>query len=387
MKNKKKICAFIGSRANYGSLKSAMLSIKSHPDLDLVVVAAASSLLDKDGRVKDIMEQDGFVINEEVYMLLGGETPLTMAKSTGLGIVETATILERHKPDFIIVVGDRFEVMSFVIAAAYMNIPIAHTMGGEVTGTIDERIRHAITKFSHVHFVASADASQRVQKLGEEKDFIFNVGCPRVDIAKEVLEAKHQFDLHSLSQLGVGYDIDLKEDFLLVSQHPVTTEFNSAAEQVSATLQAVDDIGMPAIWLWPNADAGSSDISKQLRIWREKGRANLIRFVKNFDAESYMYLMSKASCLIGNSSSGIREGAFIGTPVVNIGTRQNARERASNVIDVPNDHKAIVQAVKKQIAHGRYNSEHLYGAGDAGENVARILANIDFVNVQKTISY
>ena len=387
MKHKKKICAFIGSRANYGSLKSAMASIQAHPDLELLVVAAASSLLEKDGRVKDIMEQDGFTIDEDLFMLLGGENPLTMAKSTGLGIIEAANILNRHKPDTIIVVGDRFEVISFVIAAAYMNIPIAHTMGGEVTGTIDESIRHAITKFAHLHFVASADASERVIRLGEEKKFVFNVGCPRVDIAKEVLEAKHQFDLEALSQYGVGYEIDLKQDFIIVSQHPVTTEFNSAADQASETLKAIDEIGIPTIWLWPNADAGSGNISKQLRIWRESGRAKLIRFVKNFDTESYMYLMSKTKCLVGNSSSGIREGAFIGTPVVNIGTRQNSRQRADNVSDVPNENNAIVNAIRNQIAHGRYESNHIYGKGDAGKSVAQKLAEVDVLSVQKTITY
>ena len=168
---------------------------------------------------------------------------------------------------------------------------------------------------------------------------------------------------------------------MLVSQHPVTTEFDSSAAQIDETLKAVEELDIPAIWLWPNADAGSSDISKQIRISRELGLASKVRFVKNFDIETYMLLMKRTSCLVGNSSSGIREGAFIGTPTVNIGTRQNGRERGPNVIDATNDSDNIVRAVKQQIEHGAY------GDGFSGMRVAEILSTTPMPNVQKVNTF
>lgn len=386
MIKRRKICVFVGSRANYGSLKAALTNISNHNGLELVLIAAASSLLAKDGCVRDQMVKDGFEISDEIYMLLDGGTPLTMAKSTGLGIIEASTILSKHNPDFTLVVGDRFEVMSFVIASAYMNIPIAHTMGGEITGTIDESIRHAITKFSHLHFAASEEAKNRLIALGERPEFVFNVGCPRIDIAREVL-FEDKYELPKFIDLGVGAEINVDENFLLVSQHPVTTEFDSSAAQIDETLKAVEELDIPAIWLWPNADAGSSDISKQIRISRELGLASKVRFVKNFDIETYMLLMKRTSCLVGNSSSGIREGAFIGTPTVNIGTRQNGRERGPNVIDATNDSDNIVRAVKQQIEHGAYDSCSIYGDGFSGMRVAEILSTTPMPNVQKVNTF
>ena len=173
----KKICVFVGSRANYSSIKSVMNSIKNHKNLELQVVIGSSSVLERYGKVEDLIIKDGFKIDYKFYNIVEGENPLTMAKSTGLGIIEFSTILDNLNSDFLIVVGDRFEMMSVTIAAAYMNIRIAHTMGGEVTGTIDESIRHAITKFSHLHFTASSDAYERVVKLGEDPKYVFNTGC------------------------------------------------------------------------------------------------------------------------------------------------------------------------------------------------------------------
>lgn len=238
--------------------------------------------------------------------------------------------------------------MSFAIAAAYMNIKIIHTMGGEISGTIDESIRHAITKFSHIHFTASNDAYKRVIKMGEHPENVFNVGCPRIDLVKQVLKKKN-INLNSIFEEGVGEKFDTNKPFLLVSQHPVTTEYKYANQQILETLKAINKVDLPAIVLWPNPDAGSEDIAKGIRRWRELGLANKMHFFKNIEIENYIHLLNKTACLIGNSSSGIREGAFIGVPVVNIGTRQNKRLRGKNVIDVNYNHKDIYCAIQKQI--------------------------------------
>ncbi len=383
----KKICVVIGSRANYSSIKSAMRAIQKHPQLELQVVAAASALLDRYGQVVRLVEQDGFEVNERLHMLIEGETPATMAKSTGVGLIELPSAFERLRPDVVITVGDRFETMATTLAAAYMNIPVAHTMGGEVSGTIDESIRHAVTKFAHIHFPASRDAAERIIKLGERPEMVFRVGCPRIDLVADILaDSEEQMD-GQLFDVGVGASLDLSTPFVLVSQHPVTTEYGEGERQITATLSAVRESGMQAIVLWPNSDAGSEDIARGMRKWRERGLADRMHFFKNLPTATYIHLMKNAACLVGNSSSGIREGAYIGTPVVNIGSRQTARERGSNVVDVSHEEKEILGAIRAQASHGPYAMEDTYGSANAGEQIAEILATMGKVEVQKLITY
>ena len=227
----RKICVVIGSRANYSSIKSAMTAIKDHPALTLQVVAVASALIGRFGAVVDLIEEDGFHIDARSYMLIEGETPATMAKSTGVGLMELPSIFERLSPDIVFTVGDRFETMATTLAAAYMNIPVAHSMGGEVTGTIDESIRHAVTKFAHIHFPASKDAATRIAKLGEREEDIYLVGCPRIDLVADVLKSSTNTP-DTIFQQGVGDSFSLKDPFLLISQHPVTTEFGEGESQI-----------------------------------------------------------------------------------------------------------------------------------------------------------
>lgn len=383
----KKICIVLGSRANYSSIKSAMFEIKNHENLILQLVVCASALLPKYGSVDKLICEDGFEINEYLYTLIEGENPLTMAKSTGLGLIELSSVFSRIKPDIVMVIGDRFETMSTTLAAAYMNIPIAHTMGGEVSGTIDESIRHAITKFSHIHFAASESAKERIIKLGEQPETVYKVGCPRIDLVSNILKNKNLNLKKTILNLGVGKTIDLEKKFLLVSQHPVTTEYGYGEDQINKTLLAIRKSKMQAIILWPNADAGSDSIAKGIRKAREKGMAENMQFFKNLPIETYVLLMKNCSCLIGNSSSGIREGAFIGTPVVNIGSRQSDRERGKNVVDVDHNSDEILNAIKFQLEHGPYDSEDIYGDGFSGNRIAKILSSINDLSVQKTISF
>ncbi len=384
---KRKICVFIGGRANYSSIKSALVAIKAHPELTLQVVLGGSGLVDKYGDLERILIADGFPIDEKVYMQVEGDRPNAMVKTAGLGMLGFADAFERLGPDFVVVIGDRYEVMAATIAAAYMNIRVAHTMGGEVTGTIDESIRHAITKFAHVHFPANRESGERIEKLGEKKDSIFVVGCPRIDTVKKILDENPRVptEIYS-SEGGVGPEFDLTKPFLLISQHPVTTEYEEAKDQITETIAACVETGLPILILWPNADAGSEGLSTGIRRYREKYPEAKIHAFKNLPIPLYVRLMKNTACLVGNSSSGIREGAFIGTPCVNIGTRQNGRERGSNVIDVPAERGAILEAVKKQIAHGPYPSEPIYGDGHAGEKIADILSKVE-VEIQKRITY
>ena len=273
----KKICFILGSRANYSSIKAVMSEIQKDTFFDLQLILTTSSILSRYGDITDIVKNDGFKINEKIFTLIEGETPSTMAKSTGLGLIEISSCFSRLKPDLVFVVGDRFETMSSALAASYMNIPIAHTMGGEVTGTIDESIRHALTKLSHLHFPASKDAATRLEKLGERKDLIFNVGCPRIDFVKEVLNQNNVLDEEILMK-GVGEKIDINDPFLILSYHPVTTEYGKIDKQMRIILSVIDKIRYPTIILWPNADAGSADIAKVIRIFRENNKLKNARF-------------------------------------------------------------------------------------------------------------
>jgi UDP-hydrolysing UDP-N-acetyl-D-glucosamine 2-epimerase len=381
----RKVCVVVGSRANYSSIKSAMRAIEEHPELELQLVVGASALLDRYGSVADLIEHDGFEPAEKVFMLIEGETPSTMAKSTGLGLLELPTAFERLRPDVVITVGDRFETMATALAATYMNIPLAHTMGGEVSGNIDESIRHAVTKFAHVHFPASEGAGRRIVKMGEDPEHVHVVGCPRMDLVAEVL-ADGGDGLSDLFEVGVGGRFSLDEPFLIVSQHPVTTEYGDGKRQIQETLKAVQELGVPAIVLWPNADAGAEHIAAGIRQWREHNDDSRLHFFKNLQTSDYIKLMERTACLVGNSSSAIREGAFIGTPAVNVGPRQEGRDRGSNVVDVEYDEGQIADAVRTQMANGRYPMEQIYGDGHAGERIAEILSTKQ-LTIRKRITY
>jgi len=384
---KRRICVFIGGRANYSSIKSVMLAVKKHNKLSLQVVVGSATVLDKYGNLYEILKKDGFIIKSTFYNIVEGNNPLTMAKSTGLGIIEISNILKDLKPHIVMIVGDRFEMMSVAIAASYMNIVIAHTMGGEVSGSIDESVRHSITKLSHIHFPANKDAKNRILRLGESKKFVFNYGCPRIDLIKKQINRK-KFSYKNLFDKfkGVGPIIDLNKGYLIVLQHPVTTEFNNSRKHFELTLKALNKLKIPTIMIWPNIDAGSDEISKGIRTFREKSHPSWLHIFKILPSETFINLMINALCLVGNSSAGIRDSGIIGLPVVNIGSRQNKRLRGKNIINVSYNYHEIYYAILKQIKIKRYKKNILYGNGKAGERIADRLSKINLY-VQKTISY
>ncbi len=371
---KKKILVVVASRANYGRIKSVLKAVKEHPDLELQLVVGASALLFRFGSAIDVIRRDGFEPSATVYCVVEGETPTTMAKSTGMAIIELATLFENLKPHRVITVADRYETLATAVAASYMNIRLAHTQGGELTGSIDESVRHAITRLAHIHFPATEQARERLIDMGEDPESVFWVGCPSLDLIPTTdLSLNGLFDRYT----GVGAPVDPSKPYLVVVQHPVTTEYGRAWDQVWETLRAIARLKMQTIWLWPNVDAGSDDISKGLRVFREQHNPEYIHFYRNFSPEDYLKLINNCACIVGNSSSAIREGAFLGIPAVNVGTRQQGRERGPNVVDVGYEEKDILRAIKRQIDHGKYAPDHTYGDGRAGERIARILAEYE----------
>lgn len=386
MKTKRKITVVITARPSYSRVKTVLLAIQNHPDLELQLVVAASALLDRYGSAVNYIEKDGFTISAKVFNVLEGENLTAAAKTTGIGILELSTVFDNLKPDIVVTVADRFETMATAIAASYMNIPLAHIQGGEVTGNIDEKVRHAITKLSDYHFVASESAKERVIKLGENPKMVFNTGCPSIDLAEEVLKSK-KLPFNPYEKYGgVGAKPDLSKGYLVVMQHPVTTEYQDSRIHIEVTLNAVHRLNKPTLWFWPNVDAGADGTSTGIRAFREQNELPNVHFFKNMEGDDFLELLQHSSCLIGNSSVGIRECAFLGVPVVNIGSRQNRRDRGGNSIDVDYSQVAIEKAVLKSIENGKSPSSTIYGTGMAGKKIADLLYELP-LQFHKTIMY
>lgn len=384
--SRRKIAVVVTARPSYSRIKTALKAIQDHPDLELQLIVAASALLDRYGSAVNYIEKDGFVITAKVFNVLEGENLTAAAKTTGIGILELSTVFDNLKPDIVVTVADRFETMATAISASYMNIPLAHIQGGEVTGNIDEKVRHAITKLSDYHFVASDDAMKRVIKLGENPEMVFNTGCPSIDLAAKVRN-NTKLDFNPYQKYGgVGNKPDLNNGYVVIMQHPVTNEYLESKLHIEETLKATEHIQKSILWFWPNVDAGADGTSSGIRTFREFFRPQNIHFFKNMEGEDFLRLLVNADCLIGNSSVGIRECAYLGVPVINIGTRQNKRERGVNVIDVNYVAKEIVDAYLTIQATERPKPSSVYGGGDAGIKISNLLNTLP-IRFHKTITY
>ncbi len=386
MSDKRKIAVVITARPSYSRIKTALDAIRNTPGLQLDIVLSASTLLERYGRVETVIEKDGFQISERIYSVIEGHALENMSKTTAISLLELSSTFARLKPDVVVTIADRYETIATAIAAAYQNIPLVHIQGGEVTGSIDEKVRHAVSKLSDFHLVSSEKAMERLIKMGENENNISVTGCPSLDIAREVLEAQDD-DFNPFSKYsGVGPVLDYDRDYIVVMQHPVTTEYSSAFSQIQETLDAVHKLDLPTIWFWPNIDAGSDAISKSLRLYREKNPNNRIHFFKNMDGVDFLRVIKKSKCLIGNSSVGIRESSFLGIPVVNIGNRQSGREKASNVLSIDYDKAQIKEAILKQIKHGSYIQSNLYGDGYSAQRIADYLLRMP-LTFKKRLTY
>lgn len=369
----RKICIVTGNRSEYSKLKPVMRAVINHPDLELILIVIASHLLDDFGKTVEVIKKDGFKIDAVAQTVTAGEDLVSMVKSVGLCTLEIPTFFSLYKPDVVLISGDRFEVLGVAISAAFMNIPLAHLEGGEITGAIDESIRHVITKLAHIHFPATAKSAERIIKMGEKPDMVFNVGCPSVDI---ILSKKKPSD-----EMYKKYNLDKNKPFLIVAQHPVTTEYNYCREQIRETLKAISELKINTVMLYPNVDAGSKDMVREIRLFNIAKKLEYVTMEKNIIFEDYISLLAEATCMVGNSSSGIREACYFGTPVVNIGTRQNGREKGGNVINVGYNETEIKQAVLNSIQHGRYSPEYIYGEGNSSEKIVKILSTIELENI------
>ncbi|MFO7559262.1 MAG: UDP-N-acetylglucosamine 2-epimerase [Desulfobacterales bacterium] len=384
--NKRKVCIVLTTRGNYAKMHPVMRAVVADPNLTLQLIVGGDLMLRRYGHniIQKISEE--FKIDQKISFVIEGENPLTMAKSAGLAVGDFATAFDNIQPDVVIVIADRYECLPIAMAASYMNIPVAHIEGGEVSGSIDESIRHAISKLSHIHFPATRKAADYIERMGEDPKAIFPVGCTSFDLflSMDYNDSMIWNDLRN--NFGVGDTIDFTKDYLLVIQHPVTTEYEDNFRNINETISAIEEMNMQTVWIWPNMDAGSDGISKGIREFRERKNPRNIHFFKSLAIQYFGPLLKNSRCIVGNSSSGIREASFFGVPSVNIGTRQNGRERAFNVMDAGYQKEEIVSAIHKQLQKGLYSSSFLFGDGKAADKVVEILKNYTFT-IQKRISY
>jgi UDP-hydrolysing UDP-N-acetyl-D-glucosamine 2-epimerase len=382
-RTRRRICVVLVDRANYGRMKPVMRAIESHPSLELVVVAGGTMPLERFGRAVDIVRDDGFEIEGQVLMELEGSTPVTMAKSVGFGVIEFASEFQRLEPNLVLIIGDRYEALAATLAAAFMNLCVVHIQGGEVSGSIDESTRHAMTKFSHFHFPATRRAADYLVRMGERRDTILGVGCPSSDIARQL---DRHLSVADLNVGGSGATIDPSKPFLLVLFHPITTEYGSESNQMNALLDTLRQLAMPTLLLWPNIDAGADHISKSVRQFRDRHKPSWLRTATNMEPETYLRTLASAACAIGNSSSFVRDAGYFGTPVALVGDRQNGREHDVHVQPVAPDGSAILDTIRAQLAHGRYAPSSLYGDGFVSDRIADGLARLEIYN-QKRLAY
>ena len=379
----RKICVVLVDRANYGRLKPVMKAISSRPELRLQVVATGTMVLERFQQPVQIVRADGFPVDGEIYIELEGSTPATMAKSVGFGVVEFASEFQRLKPDIVLLIGDRYEALAAAVAAAYMNICIVHIQGGEVSGSIDESTRHAITKFAHFHFPSTKRSADYLIRMGENPEHVLGIGCPSGDIAR-VLD--RDVSSVAINGRGSGANIEVLRPYLLTVFHPTTTEYGEECQQIEQVLAALQELQMQTILLWPNIDAGADHISKAIRVFRDRVGPAWLRILTNLPPEDYLKVLASAACAVGNSSSFVRDASYFGTPVVLVGNRQEGRETGEHVTHSAVLSEAIVYAVREQLSHGRYAPTALYGDGYVSERIARGLVDLK-PYVQKRLQY
>lgn len=363
-----RLALIITARPSYAKVQTLVPALLAR-GVELQLVVCASALLERYGHVVEVIRQEcPDVPITEVWSTYEGANLLTSAKETGALVSELSSVVQRCGATAGLVVADRHEVLGAAQAIAYQHIPLIHLQGGERTGSIDDKVRDAITQLADVHLVATERAKYRVYGLTGAWEAIHVTGCPSIDVAHQAVGTPAV----TLAELGgAGSWVDLQAPFAVVLQHPVTSEAGDAGQQMAVTLEALEFRGLRPVVFWPGEDAGAEQMAKAIR--RHPG----LHTVRTLPPVRFLRLLTQAACLVGNSSAGIRECSALGVPVVNIGTRQYGRERGPNVVDVPaGDGLAITRAIYDQVTHGPYLSSALYGDGHAGERMAEVISGL-----------
>lgn len=373
----RKVCVITGYRSDYLKVKSVLQHLSKRSEIELVVVAIGAHMLPGYGTTVQELKADGLNVVASLYMNVEGSNPNAMSTSVGVGIIELSAVLNFIKPHLVLIVGDRYEIFSAAITVAINNYCLAHIQGGEISGTVDDLLRHAITKLAHIHFPSTELSSKRIIRMGENSKLVFNVGCPALDLIEQ-----HLIEKDRKKFLKKHFPkLDSSCEYGIIIQHGVTTEYGQAYNQMVQTLSAVQENNLQSILIYSNPDAGEDEIRRAIRFFERTYGKNFVcpestHQWKTIPFDIYLNLLYHSGCLIGNSSSGIRESHVYGVPSINIGTRQRGRERTPNVIDVGYDKDEISAAIKKYCGKRIICDNHLYGFGDAGKRIADILCSL-----------
>lgn len=371
------VVAVVTSRSQYARVKTALQALTEDDRIDFHLIVSGGALVHRFGDLSDIITEAGMDIDRKIHTLLEAGEPVAQAKTTGMGLVEYATAFEELNPDVMLTSGDRHETMASTLAASYLNIPVVHLEGGEITGSIDDKVRHATTKMADYHFVSTERGKEIVSQLGESADRIYRTGCPSIELAEQIIqEGRRKYDPQT-EYGGVGDTVDVSQDYIVIQYHPLPTEYESNYDKTQELIAAYEQLDVQAFWFWPNMDAGTDQISKAIREYREQQDPDGVRFFISLDPHDYLTLVKNSSCLLGNSSVGIRECSYFGIPSVNIGERQQSRERGPNVLDVDCDADQIADGVRSQLQHGTYPQSTIYGTGDAAQKITDIIAELN----------
>lgn len=362
----RKVCYVTGTRADFGLMQNTLQAIHADPQLSLSILVTGMHLLPTYGETWREIADSGLNIGAKVSVNLTGSSGTEMAIALGEQVVGFTQALQQVKPDMVLLLGDRGEMLAGAIAALHLNIPIVHIHGGELSGTVDESIRHAISKLAHYHFTATEKSRERLIRMGEKPEHIFVTGAPGLD-------AIYQIELLERAPLFADYGLNQEQPLLLILFHPVVQQAKEAAEQTRALLEAALESGMQSLVIMPNADAGGSVIAQVIRDYHSQKQINTAVHVPR---REFLSLMAHAVVMAGNSSSGIIEAASLGTPVVNIGDRQRCRERNSNVIDVAPVKNEIVTALVKARQMEGQCWRNVYGESGASERIVECLKTL-----------
>ncbi|QRR03242.1 UDP-N-acetylglucosamine 2-epimerase [Dyadobacter sandarakinus] len=375
----RKVSVIVTARASYCRVLTLLHAIAAHTSLYLQLVVFCDKTHPDSSSMKYRVQRDGFEMAGCVEIDTACNDLGSAAIRTAHAIKQLVAVFTRLAPDIVITIADRHETMATAIAASYLNIPLAHLQGGEVTGNIDDKVRNAITRLADVHFVATRQAKIRLVRSGEDQAKVHWVGCPAIDLAHQIVSNTDE-SIHDFK--GIHFPF-ASERFLIVMQHAVTTEFGEAHCQVKQTLEAVRQLNMPVLWFKPNYDPGHCDLSGMIPSSLDDDFGNCLHIMQDLSPQSFLRLLNQSACLIGNSSAGIREASFLGIPAVNIGSRQAGRERAHNVVDVDYQASVITKAASEQLKVGRYQPSYLYGNGNAASQIADLLATCPLSIIKK----
>ncbi|MDA7812019.1 UDP-N-acetylglucosamine 2-epimerase [Gammaproteobacteria bacterium] len=370
-----KIITVITARASYSRFKGVLLELNKNEQINSSIVCTCSAIIEKFGNISKVIESDGLSVTKTISTEVDGNNlekmPLTVANT----INQLTSIFKKENPDFIITIADRFETISTAIAASYMNIPLIHVQGGEITGNIDEKVRHAVSKLSDFHFVATEKAKNRLVNMGENPDSIFNTGCPSIDIINDINNVTELNLYKKLKESEEKNELDIGNGFIVVLLHSETESHNESFSRAEKLLHKLSELNKQLVIFWPNSDAGTEGISKAIRMFKNKRHDNNDIFIKNLESKFFLKLLSISNFLIGNSSVGIRECSFMGVPVINLGDRQRGRDRGRNLIDIKWEDLQSINLISA-IQEKNSQKDNLYGDGNSSKKISQIITSL-----------